>query len=415
MNVPDGPEDEPRQVHVETASQVQSGAAEGLSSRQEHLRRLELERLLLRTNGRDPRHILAVLLCPIGDTLLATPALAALRRRFPDARITAVVSDKNADILDDNPDISDRIVLPPPGTAPTALRFAAGVHDLRQQAEGCDVAFCFSAASSFTILAAGLGCPEFHVPMPSLWWLAGSRSESYRERHTIDQFLLALWPAVELPQDPEARVPRLHLTLKDRSAARRLLREHGISPSHVLVTMHVGAEGFDGRKQWAPERFAEVANALIERFDARVLLIGGGSDLPLVHETARLIPEGATILAGKASLKVSGALIEHSTLFIGNDSAPLHMAAAAGTPAVGIFGPSDWNQFHPIGKPGYAHRVVHSDLPCSPCFHFLGNDPPWVHNLCYTRACLKAIAPQQVLDAAVTLLAARAESSNVRL
>ncbi len=372
--------------------------------------------MLLRTNGSDPRHILVVLLCPIGDTLLATPALAALRRRFPHAHITAVVSPKNAGILDDNPDITDRILLPPHGSRHTALRFAGGVHELKQQAEDYDVAFCFSAASSLTTFAAGLSCPQFHVPMPSLWWLFGSHSESYRKRHTVDQFLLSLWPVVSPPDDPEDRVPRLYLTLKDRSAARRLLREHGISPSRTLVTMHVGAEGFDGRKQWAPERFAEVANGLIERFGAHVLLIGGKSDLPLAEETAELIPEGTTILAGEASLKVSGALIEHSALFVGNDSAPLHMAAAVGTPAVGIFGPSDWNQFHPLGKPGYTQRVVHSDLPCSPCFHFLGNDPPWVHNLCYTRACLKAIAPQQVLDAAVELLAARTrESTNVRL
>jgi ADP-heptose:LPS heptosyltransferase len=388
-----------------------------LSSRQQHLRSLEYERLLLRTNGGDPRQILVVMLCPIGDTLLATPAIAALRRRFPHARITAVVSPKNVGILEDNPDITDRILLPPYGSQHMALRFAGGVHELKQQAEGYDVAFCFSAASSFSVFAAGLGCPQFHVPMPSLWWLFGSHSESYSKRHTVDQFMLTLWPVVEPSQDPKDRVPNLHLSLKDRSAARRLLREHNISPSRMLVTMHVGAEGFDGRKQWAPERFAEVANGLIERFDAQVLLIGGKSDLPLAEETAELIPEGATILAGQAALKVSGALIENSTLFVGNDSAPLHMAAAVGTPAVGIFGPSDWNQFQPVGRPGYAQRLIHSDLPCSPCFHFLGNDPPWVHNLCYTRACLRAIAPQQVLDAAIELLATRrtVESSSAHI
>src|SRR5262249_52453020 len=192
---------------------------------QEHLRSLELERLLLRTNGGDPRRILVVLLCPIGDTLLATPALAALRRRFPNARVTAVVSPKNARLLADNPDISDRIVLPPRGPQHTVLRFAGGVHALKQQAEGYDVAFCFSAASSFTLVAAGLGCPQFHVPMPSLWWLFGGHSELYRRRHTVDQFLLALWPVVEPPTEPEDRAPRLRLTLKDRAAARRLLRE----------------------------------------------------------------------------------------------------------------------------------------------------------------------------------------------
>ena len=71
---------------------------------------------------------------------------------------------------------------------------------------------------------------------------------------------------------------------------------------------------------------------------------------------------------------------------------------------MGIFGPSNWEQFLPIGKRGYRQRVIHSDLACSPCFHFIGNDAPWVPNTCYTRACLKAIGPEDVLTAAVELL-----------
>jgi ADP-heptose:LPS heptosyltransferase len=158
-----------------------------------------------------------------------------------------------------------------------------------------------------------------------------------------------------------------------------------------------------------------VANALIERFDAHVLLIGGKVDMPLAERTAALIPHGATVLAGSTPLKVTAALIEAATIFVGNDSAPLHMAAAVGTSAVGIFGPSDWNEFHPVGKTGYQHRVVHSNLACSPCFRFLGNDAPWVPNTCYSRACLKAITPQHVMDAASELLSQRAESGDIGL
>ena len=86
-----------------------------------------------------------------------------------------------------------------------------------------------------------------------------------------------------------------------------------------------------------------------------------------------------------------------SALFIGNDSCPLHIAAAVGTPAVGIFGPSNYEQFRPIGKHTYRQRVVHSNLPCSPCFHFIGNDAPWVPNTCYSFACMKAISSRDVI------------------
>lgn len=355
----------------------------------------------------DPTHILVAMLCPIGDTLLATPALAAVRHRFPDATITIVVSASNAGILDGNADYDRRVLVPAPGEGPTAARFTAAVRLLRGERAQYDLVVSFSAAGTMVARLAGLGGPRVRLSMPPLWWLIGGHSRSFRARHTIDQYLYAVRPLLDHAPTAEERAPRLQLSIHDRSAARRLLREHGLSPSTVLVAMHVGGEGFDGRKRWATERFAEVASGLVERYRAHVLLIGGKDDLALAEQTAARLPQNATVLAGRAPLKVTAALIEQSAIFIGNDSGPLHIAAAVGTPAVGIFGPSDWRQFQPVGKKGYHQRVIHSDLPCSPCFHFVGNDPWWYHNPCYSRACLEAIAPGQVLAAALDLLAER--------
>ncbi len=347
----------------------------------------------------EPRHILVSLLSPIGDTLLATPALAALRRRYPDASLTVIVSASNAGILEGNPDVTDRILVPHPGKGAPLLRFAQAMHRLNQTRDKYDLVVSLSAASSFVTLVSGLSANQYKLQSPPMWWLVGGHSAEYRARHTIDQYLLTIAPLVSPPRSDDDRVPRLYLTLQDRSAARRLLRAHGLAPTKLLIAMHV----------------ADVANTLIERFDAHVVLIGGKVDVPLAEKTAALIPHGATVLAGSTPLKVTAALIEEATLFIGNDSAPLHMAAAVGTPSVGIFGPSDWNEFHPVGKTGYQHRVVHSNLACSPCFRFLGNDAPWIPNTCYSRACLKAITPQQVMDAATELLAQRDAESDIQL
>ena len=361
----------------------------------------------------DPQHILVSLLCPIGDTLLATPALAALRRRYPNASLTVIVSASNVGILEGNPDVTDYIFVPPAGNGPTLLRFAQAMRAINRIRDKYDLVVSLSAASTFVTFVSGLPGHHYKLQSPPLWWLIGGHSANYRARHTIDQYLLTIAPLVDPPRSDDDRVPRLYLTLQDRSAARRLLRANGLAPTKLLIAMHVGGDGFNGRKRWAPKRFAEVANALIERFDAHVLLIGGKIDVPLAERTAALIPHGATILAGSTPLKVTAALIEEATLFIGNDSAPLHMAAAVGTPAVGIFGPSDWNEFHPVGKIGYQHRVVHSNLACSPCFRFLGNDAPWIPNTCYSRACLKAITPQHVMEAATELLAQREVSTDL--
>lgn len=356
----------------------------------------------------EPQRILVTLMCPIGDTLLATPALAALRRSQPSAHITVLTNVSNAGILDGNPDFDEHIALPRYGIGRTR-EFLTVIRRLAELRDAYDYVVNLSPISSLVTAGVGMRGKHLHLGTPALWWLWGSRSEAYRDRHTIDQYLLAIAPLLDQEPQPAQRVPRLTLTTQDRAGARRLLRTHGLSPTSVLVVMHAGGEGFNGRKRWAPERFAAVGNALVEQFGARIVLIGGPDDVPLSEEAAALMSGHATVVAGDTTLKVTAALIEAATLFIGNDSAPMHIAAAVGTPSVGIFGPSDWQEFHPVGKPGYASRVIHSDLPCSPCFRFIGNSAPWMPNPCQSRACLKAIQPEQVLAAATALLRAQAD------
>ena len=352
----------------------------------------------------DPARVLVSMLLPIGDTLLATPAVTVLRKRFPWAKITVLASRGNAGILRDNPNV-DHLILtddPTDGAENKVLRLARGLSELRQTKY--DLVINLSPVGGLVLMMAGVYQKSLTVEKPALWWLIGGHSDRYRARHAVDHYLQAVAPVLERPLTEEERQPRLYVTAKDRAAARRVLRERGLSPAHLLVTMHVGGDGFNGRKRWAPKRFAEVAKRLIERFDAHVLLIGGPADVPMCEEVAALVGRNVTLLAGATTLKETAALIELSAVFVGNDSCPLHMAAAVGTPAVGIFGPSNAEQFRPIGKRGYRQRIVRSELPCSPCFHFIGNDAPWVPNTCYSFACLKAISADQVLDAAAELL-----------
>lgn len=350
----------------------------------------------------DPGSILVGMLLPIGDTLLATPALAAIRNRFPWAKITALVSQSNAGILQDNPNLDSLLFVTDPGEEPGWRRFARGLADMRRN--DFDLIINFSPVGSIVLMMAGMYRRSLRIEMPYFWWLVGGHSKSFRQRHAVDHYLQAIAPTLDHRITDEERQPRLYLTARDRSSARRLLREWGLSPANLLITMHVGGDGFDGRKRWAPQRFAEVANRLIERFDAHILIIGGKVDVELSEQVAALIPHGATSVAGRTSLKETGALIEMSALFIGNDSCPLHIAAAVNTPAVGIFGPSNFEQFHPVGKRNYRQRIVHSNLPCSPCFNFIGNDAPWIPNHCTSLACLHAIPADDVLNAAVDLL-----------
>jgi ADP-heptose:LPS heptosyltransferase len=288
------------------------------------------------------------------------------------------------------------------GRQGAARNLIRSMTEIRQ--EKYDLVINLSPVGAIILFMAGVYRKPLRVEMPRLWWLLGGHSQTYRLRHAVDQYLHAIAPILDGQLSPEDRQPRLYLTARDRTAARKILRERGLSPANMLVTMHVGGEGFNGRKRWAPERFTAVARHLAERFNAHILLIGGKDDVELAEDVHAQVPNNSTMLAGRTTLKESGALIEMSALFIGNDSCPLHMSAAVGTPAVGIFGPSNYKQFHPVGKANYRQRVVHSNLPCSPCFNFIGNDAPWVPNTCYSHACLNTIGPDDVIKAAMELL-----------
>lgn len=356
----------------------------------------------------EPATILVGMLLPIGDTLLATPVLAALRRRFPQAEITVLVSRSNAGILQDNPNFDHLVLSVEKGSEPSTVRLLRSVGRLRRQR--FDMVVTLSPASFWVLLLANVyrrGTVALKLDLPPLWWLLGTRSPEFRQRHAADHYTRAIAPVLHRPLTEEERQPKIYLTADDRRRAREHLRTRDLSPAR-MIAMHVGGKGFNGRKRWAPDRFAQVARELVERFDAHVVLIGGNEDVERSEEVAAMVPRNITVLAGKTSLKESSALIEMATLFVGNDSCPLHIAAFVGTPAVGIFGPSNYKQFTPISARRYRQRIIHSTVACSPCIHFIGNNSPVVPNTCYTYACLNAISVEQVTQAAVELLRERA-------
>ena len=359
----------------------------------------------------EPRKILVTLLCPLGDTLLATPALYALRKRFPSAQMVGLTNRSNHGIIEGNPDLDALVVVNPAGAGLEWGRVARVLYHLRR--EQFDMIVNFSTLGQVLTSISG-GNTHIDFPLPRYWWLRQTREEKFVSGHAIDRYLdVAHQAGAPLPTETSERTPRLYLSGKDRAVARSILRKAGITPHDVVVTMHPGGEGFQRRKQWSTDRFAEVARGLIAQYQAKIVIVGGPTDKSLAEAIAAQLPVAPLDTTGMTTLKQTAALIEASTLFIGNDSCPLHMAGAVGTAAIGIFGPSNIQQFHPVGQPGFRFVAAHSDLPCSPCFHFVGNRPPWQVNLCYSRRCLKSIFPADVIASAQALLQDHAREAEV--
>lgn len=330
--------------------------------------------------------ILVLQLCPIGDTLFGTPALRALRRRFPHARVADVTWAANREVLEGNPAI-DRLVL-----CRSALQLPRVLSALAD--EDFDAVVGLSNIGSWLTLFTRA---EVRVGFNSqtLGWLYTQDVPDRRELHAVDYCLEVV---AALGAESDGRHLDLPVSERERQWARRFLRADRGRPA-LRVAMHPGGRYFPA-KRWPTSGYAYVADYLAGQHGAQIVVVGGPDDVALAEEMAdecRLAEP--LVAAGRAGIKQTAALIEQCDLFIGNDSAPMHMAEAVGTPVVAMFGPTNPGNFRPLGP---FDVVVRKELPCSPCFHWLGGSRQYLMHASLSEQpapCMRSITPRDVIVA----------------
>ncbi|HEX9988511.1 MAG TPA: glycosyltransferase family 9 protein [Chloroflexia bacterium] len=346
-------------------------------------------------------NILLLMLLPIGDTLFATPAVHALRKRYPQAHITALVYPTNKGILVNNPDIDDFLLWPTRQYRPGVRAVAGLFWRLRRSRFDLAVEFC-NYIRWVTWLS---GIPQrTEMNLPKMWWGLPWSGREWRKRHAVEHYS----NVVERLGIPVEEVHlRIHPDGEEEARAQAWLDRYEIGPGDLLVGLHLGGEGLWGRKQWGIEGFACVADALAERLGARILVLGGKSEAELAAELVSHTRAGIINATGQTTLGETAALVGRCALFIGNDSSPLHIAAASGTRVVGIYGPTDPRSYHPWipgGTEGADYAVVRSSLPCACRFSLVGGITLYEWFRCLSCPALETITPEQVLDAAMRVL-----------
>ena len=184
---------------------------------------------------------------------------------------------------------------------------------------------------------------------------------------------------------------------EERREVEVMLAGLSISESAPLVVVHPGAGA--PVKMWPAERFAAVADALVERWGATILLTGASGDLGQAWKVAAHMREDAHVLAGRTDLAQLGALLERGALVIGADSGPLHLAVAVGAPSIHLYGPVDPAMFGPWSDQPTRHRVLTADCPCAPCNRLVFEPVDLPAHLC-----METISVEQVLRAADGML-----------
>jgi lipopolysaccharide heptosyltransferase II len=348
------------------------------------------------------KRILIVKLISVGDVLFTTPAVRALRQGFPKAHLTYLVGSWSKGVIEDNPNLSEIIVYDAPRHAPDRWRaWLDSFGCLRQlRRKRFDLAVIFHRTSFASLLAFLAGIPnrigfDYHGQGRLL-----TRKVVYEAgRHEVDRYLDVV---LSLGHSPAGLWTEMRVGSREQDYASELLRAKGLNPDERMVAVLPGGGKNPGTfmptKRWPADRFASLIDEIIERFQVNVLLVGGPGDEEVVRCVLSRMKNRAVDLVGGTTFKQLAAVLQQCRLFIAGDSGPLHIAAAVGTPTVGIFGPSDPRLVAPRGE---KHLAVWKRVSCSPCYWpdtvAAGDD----FSECRegSRECMSAIQVEDVLAA----------------
>lgn len=357
-----------------------------------------------------PLKILLIRLRLIGDVVLTTPIIRALRRAQPDARLTYLVEPSAAPVVARNPHLNDVIVSPLLGGT-ARLREDARLA-LRLRRQRFDAVIDFHGGPRSSLLTWLSGAPvRLGYTIKGRAWMYTSRIDrprGHRARHSVlNQWdlLQAFVPGLA-PPDPATDAVEM---VEDPAAMGRVashLLTWGFQPSDALVVIHVGA-GNEFRR-WPEASFAEVAARLAAASPKRrIILTTGAAQAGRAEEVRRLavargVPPSSLTVACDLDLAELRALVARAAVFVGGDSGPAHIASTTQTPMVVVFGPTTPMVWGPWRDPSLPTAIVDvGPLPCRPCDQRVCEPGDY--------RCLRGIGPEAVADAAERVMARERE------
>ncbi len=307
-----------------------------------------------------PARILVVKLDHLGDVLLATPVFANLRQAYPDAEIDALVGGWSRVVLADHADVDNVITYNAPvfsrTGAPTSL---ADTVRLYRQLRARRYDLMIDLRSDWRIVCfALLRVTPKRLSRAALQVASKFGRARFSGTHETTRNL-DLLARIGVPTP--VRTASFTLTAADKKWASDLLATLLPDTERPVVVIHPGSP--IALKRWAPARYAELADRLIAEKRTHVLFVGVEAERQIVADVQARMRGEAIPLVGETDFRELASILHVSDMFIGNDSGPMHLAAAVGTPTIGLYGPGDPTRFAPAGEKCRTLRG-RTDCPC---------------------------------------------------
>ncbi|MCA9891474.1 MAG: WecB/TagA/CpsF family glycosyltransferase [Anaerolineae bacterium] len=346
---------------------------------------------------------LLVQLGDIGDLVLTTPAIAALRETFPDAHLALFCSAQASKILEPAL-VNETITFDKAsfnGTfsilRPANLRRILGLRASQYDSVIFFQHFTLKLGTlKYYLIAKASGARDIvGLDNGNGWFLTHSLpDEGFGAKHQA-QYWLDLVALAGSRSEPRGAQVAL---------------DGGILPLGLYhgrrIVIHAGGGGYSLARRWTPERFAQVADDLAKAYDAQIVLVGTPDDH--AADVAAAMKQSAINLTGKTSVTQLADVLRSADLYIGADSGVTHMAAAVRTPTLAIFGPSNEKAWAPW-SPGGIVTVLRTPVHCGPCSYI--NHDVGLRDGCPERTCMRLVTPEQVISAAHAILDGKPKSA----
>ncbi len=357
--------------------------------------------------SRNPR-ILIIRTDRLGDLVLSTPVIQALRSNFPEGFLAMMIRSAYRELIEGNPDLNEVILFDKQGSERSLFGMLRLAWRLRRKR--FDVALILHSTNRVLLVSWLAGIRRRVGYARRLGFLLTDRlpylkpqGDRHELRYNLDLLKLlgvqadsaAALSALPSPTRLEAGTrawsadsPSLRVCIPPdaQRGVARFLSSRGVQPGESLIVLHPGASC--PSKRWAPERFAALGDLVIERLGAKVLILTGPHEIRIGREVLRAIRQPALEALGFFRTVELAPLFQRSICLVSNDSGPVHVAAAVGTPVVAIFGrwggglsPTRW------GPTGPKSIVLHRDVGCRPCL---------AHRCPIGFVCLSAITVEEV-------------------
>lgn len=338
-------------------------------------------------SGFSPGKILVIKLDRIGDMVMSTPIFRALKEQWPGSQISVLVNPTNKYIVINNPFVDDIIVYDKQGRHKSLQNRLHFFLQLRKKGFDIVIDPYLDYILNTALISRIVGCRYrlgFEFAGREIFYNIRSPSKVFpyiaETKHIIDYNLDLI---ACLGVEAKKRVPEIFLTSDEKEKACQLLKDKKVDTKKKIIGIHPG--GCFQSQRWPIERSAAVSDYLISRYSVNIILFGGPGESGLISAFKDCSKE-APIIIDNIGQRELMSVMSKCSLFLCNNSGPLHIATALNIPTVSTMGPTIWHHWWPRGE---GHVVLRKDLDCSPC----------KRGTCPTHECLDLITTDEFIAA----------------